>query len=116
MSNIRALPEGDAIAAHIIELFDIVAPGHIPPPRPYWADQSQPRPVHDEQQLADHHVTSLAFARKALGASPTLTNTLLLVCDAWPDRAEAERWRRAIAIEDYMSARDELARTHAVPA
>lgn len=117
MSNIRALPGGEAIAAHIIELLDMLTPGHIQPRRPYRVEQEgPPRPAHDEQLLADHHVTSLAFARKALGASPTLTDTLLLVCDAWPDRAEAERWRRAIAIEDYMSARDELARKNAVSA
>jgi hypothetical protein len=147
MSNVRALPDGNTIAAQILAAFthsvahgnavtgtsirdqqETVAPAHVPPPRPYWAEQEGrprpgsavheelPRPVQDEQLLADHHVQSLAFARKALGASPTLTDTLLLVCDAWPDRAEAERWRKAIAIEDYMSARDQVARAQAAPA
>jgi hypothetical protein len=109
MSNVRPLPDGDTITAQMIELFDTIFPGHIPPPRPYWAEQEGRKPpAHDEQLLADHHVATLAFARKALGASPTLTDTLLLVCNAWPDQAEAEAWRKVIAIEDYMSARDEI--------
>jgi hypothetical protein len=87
--------------------------GYVPPPRPYAADQEgQPRPnfAADEELLARHHVASLAFARRAMGASPTLTDTLLLVCDAWPDKAEAERWRKAIAVEDYMTARAAIAK------
>ncbi len=62
-----------------------------------------------ERWMVEQHQRALGLLADAMGRPVTLAQALLDCCTAWPDQAEADRWRKVIAVEDYMSARDEIA-------
>lgn len=62
-----------------------------------------------ESLMADQHRSALGLLADAMGRPVTLGQALLDCCTAWPDQVEADRWRKIITVEDYMSARDQIA-------